>query len=153
MERNENLFDRITHSKIFNIFESLYKNNKEVILYVFFGGLTTLVSIVTFVVAANVFYINILIANAISWIFAVTFAYVTNRAWVFRSKTKGADILNEAFSFYIGRFTSLMAEELILIVFVSWMGFNSLVVKIVAQFVVLVMNYFISKLIVFKEKK
>ena len=152
MEKKGDCFDRLMHMQGFNIFEPFYKKNKEIFLYIFFGGLTTVVSIVVFFIANDVLGINVLIANIISWIFAVTFAYVTNRVWVFGSKAKGKYIIKEAFSFYVGRLTSLAAEEVILIIFVSWLGLNSFVIKIVAQFVVLIMNYFISKLIVFEKK-
>jgi len=67
----------------------LFYKYKEVLLYLFFGVLTTIVSFVSFYFSSEIFKIHYLISNVISWIFAVGFAYVTNRIWVFESKTKG----------------------------------------------------------------
>ena len=68
----------------------LYKKYEEIIAYVFFGGLTTLVNIVVFFVMNDIFHIHYLIANAAAWLASVLFAYVTNRTWVFKSKCRGA---------------------------------------------------------------
>lgn len=153
MGRKEDCFEQLMHLKGFNIFKSFYKKNKEILLYVFFGGLTTVVSVASFFVANDILNIDVLIANIISWILAVTFAYVTNRVWVFGSKAVGKEIIKEGVSFYVGRLTSLGIEEAILLIFVTLLSFNGVIVKVIAQFVVLLMNYFISKLLVFKNKK
>ncbi len=95
-----------------------------------------------------------LIANIISWILAVTFAYVTNKVWVFSVETHGMhELFIEAFHFFTGRLFTLIVEEAILLIFISKLHFNSIVVKVVAQVVVVVLNYIISKLIVFREKE
>ena len=93
-----------------------------------------------------------LLANIVSWILAVTFAYVTNRVWVFSSTAKGKAILREMLSFYSGRLITLGLEEAMLLVFVTWLQLNGVVIKIIAQIVVLVSNYLISKLITFKKE-
>jgi len=78
----------------------LFYKYKEVLLYLFFGVLTTIVSFVSFYFSSEIFKIHYLISNVISWIFAVGFAYVTNRIWVFESKTKGIkSILKEMLTF------------------------------------------------------
>ena len=138
---------------ILRIFEPFYKKHKEILLYILFGGLTTVVSIATFWLFGTVMGIHELIANVISWIFAVTFAYVTNRVWVFDSQATGRSaILREAAAFYGGRLATLGFEEAMLAVFVTWLGANELLIKIIATFGVLVLNYIISKLFVFKKK-
>ena len=131
----------------------LYKKYKSIILYVFFGGLTTLISICSFAFANSWLKINALIANVISWTCAVTFAYITNRIWVFQSKAKGKQIFTEALLFYSGRLLTLGIEELIFLVFVTWLHMNSLMIKVIAQIIVLVSNYIISKVLVFRKKK
>lgn len=128
------------------------KKYKEVILYIFFGGLTTLVSIGSFAWCDVAMGMNPLFANVISWILAVTFAFVTNKRWVFEAKTEGwKDTLGQAAQFYSGRLLTLGMEEVILLIFINGLGWNSIVVKIVAQFFVLVANFIISKWFVFKE--
>lgn len=130
----------------------IYRNHKSVILYIFFGGLTTVVSIGSFVLCDSVLHIDPLLANLISWVCAVSFAYVTNRIWVFDSQAKGAGVIKEIFTFFGGRLFTLGLEELLLLVFVTLLQFNSTVIKLIAQIVVLVLNYVISKLLVFRKK-
>lgn len=132
---------------------TIYQKYKEVILYIVFGGLTTVVSIASFAWCDVVLQMNPLVANVISWILAVTFAYITNKLWVFDAKTNGLkEILRQAVEFYGGRLLTLGMEEVILLIFINGLGFPSIGVKIAAQVIVLIVNYIISKWIVFREK-
>ena len=147
----DDIFDRLMHLPVLRIFEPFYKKHKEVLLYLLFGGLTTVVSIASFALLTSGLGMNELVANVISWILSVLFAYVTNRTWVFAAKadTK-AGIAREIASFFGGRIATLLVEEAILAVFITWLGFAALPVKIAAQIVVIVLNYVISKFFVFK---
>ena len=128
----------------------LYEQYKEIILYLFFGGLTFLVSMGSYIFFLRVFHDRALIANIFSWIFAVTFAYVTNRIWVFHSENHGIRaIAKEVTAFFGGRIATLLLEEAILFVGINMMGMNNIAVKVVAQVVVIIGNYVISKLFVF----
>ncbi len=132
----------------------MYQKYKEIILYVFFGALCTVVSIGSFAWCDVVMRMDPLIANIISWILAVTFAYVTNSLWVFDAKPDGIrEVLRQAAEFYGGRLLTLAMEEVILLIFINGLGLPSIGVKIAAQFIVLIANYVISKWIVFREKK
>ncbi|MBP3793619.1 MAG: GtrA family protein [Ruminococcus sp.] len=130
-------------------------------MYLFFGVMTTLVSFVTAGIAKYLCENAGLgksavsnISTVVSWICAVTFAYVTNRIWVFDSKVKGAKgILAEMVSFYGGRVFTLLVEMGMMWLGYSVMGINYWVTKIVANIVVLVLNYVISKLFVFRKNK
>ena len=123
---------------------------KEGLLYLVFGGLTTLVSIGTYVIFLKLLDNNALLANVISWIFAVTFAYITNRIWVFRSLHHGlGEIVKEIIAFFGGRIATLLLEELILFVGINLFGVDKIVIKLIAQFVVVIGNYLISKFMVF----
>ena len=129
-----------------------YEKYKEPLLYLFFGGLTTLLSIFLYWLFAHPLGVPPLAANVVSWILCVAFAYVTNRTWVFRDKARGAKgILREASSFTAGRLATLGLEELILWLGISILGVGDLVVKILAQVLVIVGNYLISKFLVFKK--
>ncbi len=128
--------------------------NRETITYVICGALTTFVSMATYWLGYDVFKMDVLIANVFSWIMAVTFAYVVNKIFVFRSKTKKInDIAKEVVAFFGGRVGTLLIETLILFVFVTTLNFHEMLVKLAAQFIVLVLNYVISKLFIFKKKQ
>ncbi|MBE6992381.1 MAG: GtrA family protein [Ruminococcaceae bacterium] len=122
------------------------KLSRELISYLIFGVLTTVVSMVTFWFACKA--MHYLIAEIISWIFAVTFAFFTNRMFVFQSRGKG--ILRQMAVFYTARLFSLGVEELGLFVLIDCVGFDEMISKLVLQFVVVVLNYVLSKLVVFR---
>ena len=124
---------------------------KEVISYLFFGVVTTAVSIFSFAAFEYIGF-DELVANIFSWILAVFVAFITNTLWVFGDTLKTKPI-SKMCKFYIARISTLAIEEALLFVFVKLLFFNSLVVKIVAQVVVVVLNYVISKLFVFKKKQ
>ncbi|MBQ8120433.1 MAG: GtrA family protein [Ruminococcus sp.] len=159
-QRQPDIFDKLVHLKIFRWFEPFFQKNREMLMYLFFGVMTTAVSFVTAGIAKYLCENAGLgksavsnISTVVSWICAVTFAYVTNRIWVFDSKVKGKKgILTEMVSFYGGRVFTLLVEMGMMWLGYSVMGINYWVTKIVANVVVLILNYVISKLFVFKKK-
>lgn len=143
----EIFFDRMMRLPVLNRMEPFYREHKEILLYLFFGGLTFVVSIATYAFFIRVLGADALVANLFSWIFAVSFAYITNRTWVFESNATGRQaVLKEMGKFFSGRIATLLVEELILLVFIKWLHFDSMAVKVVAQVVVILLNYVISKL-------
>ena len=135
---------------VLNIFEPFYKKNKEVLLYLLFGGLTFVVSIASYVFFDVILAMNELVANVLSWIFAVSFAFVTNKIWVFGAPSRTVkEFLKQVISFFGGRVATLVIEELILLVFVILLAFPSVPVKVVAQVIVIILNYVISKFFIF----
>lgn len=150
-ESKQDIFDRIMQLPGLRRFFCLYKKNKQILLYIFFGGCTTVVSIGSYLFFDLVLKVNELIANVGAWFLAVGFAYVSNRIWVFRSQVRGRGIWKEALTFYSGRLLTFGLEEMILLVFVTWLQWNSALIKIVAQVIILVGNYLISKLITFRK--
>ena len=151
MNKDKDIFDRIMEWKILSIFNPFYKKYKEVLLYLFFGGLTTIISIGSYAFFDVSMHMNPMIANIFSWILAVLFAYVTNRIWVFDSNAEERRI-QEMVSFFGGRVATLLMEEAILYVGINLLSMNSIGVKVAAQILVLIGNYLISKLFVFKGK-
>ena len=147
----KDIFDRIMSLPGLRRFYGMYEKYKSVLLYLFFGGCTTLVSIGSFLLLELGLGLNALVANVGSWILAVGFAYVTNRVWVFASSVKGRGIWKELLTFYSGRLITLGLEEAMLLVFVTWLQMNSTLIKIIAQVVVLAGNYLISRFITFKK--
>lgn len=152
IRREKDIFDKIIELPGLRIFQSFYKKYKEILLYLFFGGLTMIVSIVSYAICNLVFGIDVLVANIISWLLAVMFSFYTNRIWVFQASTNSiSGFLKQMVSFYSGRVVTLIIEEIILFIFITYLQYNSMVVKIIAQVVVVILNYVISKLWVFKK--
>ena len=107
MKKDKDIFDRIMELPVFRIFNGFYLRNKSVLLYLFFGGLTTFISIGVFAMFFEIINLNEAIANIIYWVCAVLFAYVTNRVWVFNSQAEGRQIIKEMASFFGGRLSTL----------------------------------------------
>lgn len=143
------IFDRIMSLPGLRRLYKPYEKHKELLLYIFFGGCTTVISIGTFALLDR--FMSELIANLFSWVFAVGFAYLTNRIWVFRSQVRGKAIWKEIFTFYGGRLLTLGIEEGVLLVFVTWLAFPGTAVKIAGQVLVLIGNYVISKHLIFRK--
>lgn len=154
MSERKDIFDRLMECRGFRIFQPLYKKYKEIILYLFFGGLTFLVSVGSYVFFEFVTGMSPLIANIFSWILAVSFAYITNRIWVFTDIAHGVQkVIKEVCAFFGGRVVTLIIEEAILFFGISVLNFESVVVKVIGQIVVIISNYFISKILVFTNRK
>ncbi|MDX5806752.1 GtrA family protein, partial [Clostridioides difficile] len=126
--------------------------HKETILYLFFGAFTTLVTIVSYLFFTRVILFNFMVANALAWILAVLFAYVTNKFFVFESKRIEIKFLFKEFlSFVSFRLLSGVVEMLIMYVMIDLLFVNDVIVKIFTNIVVIVLNYLFSKMIIFKN--
>ncbi len=140
----------------------------EIGLYLFFGILTTLVNIICFQVFGLIFGKNAyLLSNAVSWVIAVAFAYVTNKIWVFKSKSWSVDVIKtEMPAFLSARVFSLILEEIGLWLMIDIFKFEkfsfeflsvlitgSLIAKLIMQVIVVLSNYIFSKFLIFKDKK
>ena len=131
---------------------NLYKKYKELILYLVFGVLTTVLNIIIFWIFNDLLKIDYKISNVIAWIIAVIFAFVTNKLIVFESKNKSKEeTTKEAISFFIARLISLVADMIMMIVMIDIIKINSIISKIVSNVVVVIINYIFSKFIVFKK--
>ena len=127
---------------------------KEVILYVIFGGLTTLINIVVYWICRNLIKLQVVPSDIIAWILSVIFAYVTNKIWVFESRsTKVAVLIREIGEFFAARLFSLGFDVLFLYVTVEKLSWPDLPMKIVANVIVIIMNYLFSKLLIFRKNK
>ena len=134
--------------------KELYLKYKEIVNYLIVGVLTTLVGLgvyygLVFTILDPKNPIQLQVANIISWIAAVTFAYFTNRRFVFESKSE--NVLNEAARFYLARVGTLLMDMGIMFAGVTLMGLNDKYVKLFVQVVVTVANYIFSKFLVFKK--
>ena len=132
------------------------KNYREIIRYLIVEVLTTVVSLAVYYVCVLTFLnpqsaLQLQAANVLSWIAAVTFAYITSRIYVFQSKCK--DWLQEAAAFYSSRLLTLFMDMAIMFVVVTLCGMNDKLGKLVVQVVVTIANYIFSKLFVFRVSK
>ena len=130
----------------------LYKKYKEIINYLIVGVLTTMVSLGTYYISVITFLnpnnpLQLQIANVISWIAAVSFAYVTNRKFVFESRN--SNILKELATFVGARVATLLMDMFCMFLMVTCLGINDKIAKIIVQVIVTVANYIFSKLWVF----
>ena len=125
------------------------KIDRELILYVVFGAFTFFVNLISYFFFADVLGTNYLVSNAIAWFLSVLFAYVTNRIWVFESKSP--NILKEMSLFFFFFLFSGVVDMLLMYTFIDLLVFDSSISKIVVQIIVIILNYIFSKLIVFKD--
>ena len=120
---------------------------KELVSYVVFGTLTTLINIAVYLLLTDIFHINYIIANIIAWFVSVMFAYVTNRIWVFESDNE--NVAKEVFLFYGGRIFTVVVDTLLMILFIDVLSIGNFVSKITVSIIVIILNYMFSKWIVF----
>ena len=153
---------------------------REIITYVVFGALTTVVNLVVFYITKKIFIsigwdgifnavfssaesekilallgkgTDYLDATVIAWVAAVIFAFITNKLVVFESKSWKPSVAGKEFVAFIGaRVFSLLVELLFMFVTVTLLSFNEFIAKLFVQFIVVVLNYIFSKLIIFKKK-
>ena len=127
----------------------------EKVMYLIVGVLTTLVNyILYFICRSSLGADKVMLNTAISWFGAVLFAFVTNRRFVFRSHGGSLDdLLRQAIQFYASRGASGVLELAIMYVFVELAGLSDVLVKIAASFIIVVLNYFLSKAIFRKRRE
>ncbi|MBQ4384156.1 MAG: GtrA family protein [Firmicutes bacterium] len=133
----------------------LYEKHKEKFWYLFFGGLTTLINIVCFWLLHEVLHIDTVAANTAAWILSVLFAFITNKLYVFESKSwEQKKVLWEFFSFVGARVASGVFDMVFLLFFTEWVfHFPSMPVKIISNIIVIILNYVFSKWIVFRKDR
>ena len=136
---------------------ALFKKYREVLLYLIFGGLTTVVNYISmwlFYELLGIRVLDALGANTLAWIVSVAFAYVTNKLFVFESRDLSQKtLLREIISFVAARLISLGAESAVIYIGVTVLGGNLWIIKLLASVVVVILNYIFSKLIIFRKQK
>lgn len=136
------------------VLKKLFHKYREVILYLVFGVLTTLVNWGLYFVLADLWKVDYLLATAISQILAILFAYVTNRIWVFESKASGfLKIFFEMVRFFGCRGVSFLLDLGCMYVGVSLLHIDDTWMKLISNVLVVIANYIFSKLIVFRKDK
>ena len=159
--------------------KQLFSKYRELIMYIIFGVCTTVISFVTYYLFRWIFPDENAVPSWLSWIFnitavfgtesatalpvilswicSVTFAFITNRLYVFESKTEKAGILRECVMFYLSRVFTLLVDLVIMFLLVDLTGIQNglyeFVAKVISNIAVLILNYVLSKLLVFRKKQ
>lgn len=129
------------------------RHMKSIILYCIFGAITTAVNILTYTVCYQYFLIRNVYSNVIAWILAVMFAFISNKLWVFESKScESSAFLSELSSFFLCRVATGLLDLLIMYICVDQLSLNAFIMKILANTIVIVLNYVASKMLIFKSE-
>ena len=124
--------------------------NKETFLYLIFGILTTIINIVSFFLFNKLFSYKL--SNTIAFILAIVFAYVTNKVYVFESKKEEKTEIIKEFIFFIGsRLFTFVLDMILMVLFIEALFMNVLISKIIANIFVIILNYILSKKLIFKK--
>ena len=133
---------------------NLYQKYRDVIPYLFFGICTTLVNIIVYWAMAYPLNCSTMVSTVVAWIMSVLFAYVTNRKWVFHSNASGLKgIFKEIISFFSCRLATGVVDFGLMWMFVDFLHYNDVVIKVIANVLVIILNYVASKLFIFRHKK
>lgn len=153
ISNNKNFVHMIDQYIEFDNHISWFNKFREMLSYLFFGLLTTLVNIISFYFLDKT-SIDVYISNFIAWCLSFLFAFVTNRLFVFKSKNKNFNaVFKEFYSFFFFRVLSLGIDMVLMYFLISVLNFNKLFSKILVNAIVIVLNYIFSKLFIFKDKK
>lgn len=129
--------------------------SREMLMYLMFGVLTTVVNYIAYYAFSRLAdWESTVIPTAIAWVIAVLFAYLTNRRWVFKSTAKGFKPVARELAAFIGaRAASGAIDIAIMYIFVDIAGFSDLIIKFLSNVLVIILNYVLSKLFVFKANR
>ena len=136
------------------VIKRLIEKYQSFIFYGIFGVLTTIVNIVTYQLCYERFGISNTISNVAAWILAVTFAYLTNKVWVFESKSWKWEILKREIPTFIScRLATGVLDIVIMYICVDVMQWHAMLMKIISNILVIILNYIFSKLVIFKKSE
>ena len=132
--------------------KALIEKYWDILSYLFFGGLTTVVNYIVYLPCYNWLGISAAVSNVIAWIFAVVFAYLTNKPFVFRSHDWSAKTVIPEFGKFVGgRVASGLMETAIIFLTVDLLHWDGNIMKLVTSVLVVILNYITSKFIAFRK--
>ena len=154
MYNNYTLSNQAAETKENAMLKELYEKYKSYILYVVFGAGTTLVNFASYYVFYNLLHVPNVPSVVISQLLAISFAFITNKIWVFESKSfDGKTLAHEIPTFFGARFATLLLDVLIMYLAVDVFHFNSTLWKLISNAIVIILNYIASKLFIFRSEK
>lgn len=130
------------------------EKHKDILLYLFFGALTTLVNFLVYLPLHRFAGLSATLSNIAAWVVAVVFAFLTNKPFVFQSNDWSAGVAFPEFLKFVGcRLGSGLTETVILALTVDLLGWNGIIMKVVTAVIVVILNYIGSKLLVFGKNE
>ena len=127
---------------------------KEPLLYLIFGGFTTLINLIVYWVMRHAFSASVAVSDVTAWVLSVIFAYVTNKLWVFESKSwKASVFIRELGEFFGARVFSEVVNLGWMLLTVNVLKWPDFLMKILGNVIVIIMNYVFSKFLIFKKDK
>ena len=130
----------------------IFRHHRESITYIFWGGATTIANYVIYFSCTHILNTGYITGNLIAWVFAVLFAYATNKKFVFRTPWISiSNVIRELLGFISGRVASFIIETVILYLFIGVMKLNDNVVKVFSNVIVMIINYIYSKQFIFRS--
>lgn len=134
--------------------KNLIEKYKDLVPYAVFGVLTTLVNIASYWLFAHPLYLPVMVSTVLAWVLSVTFAYLTNRKWVFHSEADTTKaVVKEVVSFFACRIGTELVDLVAMFIFVDLLHLNDMAVKVIANIVVIILNYAASKFVIFRHEK
>lgn len=124
--------------------------NSEGIKYIIFGVLTTIINIISYFIL-NILGIHYVVSNTIAFILSITFAFITNKLYVFSShKWDSKVVLKESSAFLASRLATFIIDTVLMILLVQALKINDFISKCIVNIIIIILNYILSKFIVFK---
>lgn len=137
---------------MFNFIKELFLKYKGFIFYAFFGVCTTLINMGTYYLLYNVASFHNVVSTVIAWFVAIVFAFITNKLFVFDSKSfKMKVFLYELVSFFLSRLATGVLDVVIMYVAVDVLSLNEMLFKLLSNVIVIIINYILSKLVIFRK--
>ena len=132
--------------------KKLLEKYKSIIRYAFFVVMTTIVNVAVYSLFYEVLSIGNILSTVVSWGLAVAFAFVTNKLFVFESRSlKAKTVLKEVTNFILCRVGTGLVEVIMMYVFVDILSYNGTIMKLLTNIIVIILNYVASKLIIFQR--
>ncbi len=133
------------------VIKRIYRDHRMAILYIFFGGITTMVNWAAYYMLYELTGVSNVISNVIAWVVAVAVAFVTNKLWVFESRSLRADVVwPELMKFVSCRIGTGLLEIVLMFITVDLAGLAAMPMKVLVSVVVLVLNYVSSRWLIFR---
>ena len=138
--------------KLWDFGWGMYKKHEEGINYLIFGFLAFVLNYILYFLFADAISMHYMAATVLSWVLTVVFAYWTNRTFVFKSQNKEAGAVWKEFISFIGaRVATEVLEVALMYIMVDVVGINDKISKLVCQTIVILANYVLSKIWIFKD--
>ena len=152
MDMNRNIISYIMDQDALKPFIPIIRKRREGLLYLFCGGITFSISMGMYVLLLRVFHIHELVSNAVSWMSGVLFSFFATKKWVFvNDNWDFRFILGQIRDFIGTRIATLLLQEVLLYICIAKMGWNDVVVKIFTEMINIVLNYLVSKFLIFAD--